>query len=482
MTKCSAPTVPCKFGSLTGGHRRVEQITFSFGDQVKPTLLFDAEHITSDAGLAPFREIDERLGLTDLAASWLDDEREAEMTVHPLRRLVRETVYAQAAGYEDANDHTPLVDDPWFQQIIGRIHEQSVNPKKHDGLASEATLSRLLNGHKLGGRDGFGRAHLEQFARVMGRTQPSVLTLDIDGYDAQVHGWQQLGLFNTHYGHNMFYPLHVSVAEYGFVVGALLREGTAGANTDAVQMLEPILEFLSARFPNTRLRLRADSGFMEPALYRLCERFGVEYAVRLKMNAVLKRLFERHLTPRVKRKRPDAIREGQWIFYHDTTYKAGSWKKSRRILLKRVYDPATGESEQCVIVTNMRKSAQNAWNFYQHRGQCEQRIDELKNHLRGEKFSCPNFHANAFKLHLMVIAYNLFAAARIFLPANHELKRATVATWRVTIIKCGAMLRRTARRLWVHASRYFPHRELLADVSRRFANARLRPTPVWDTG
>ena len=461
---------------------RHEPVSFSFGKDVTTTLVFDAEEITSDAGLVALREIDERLGLIDMAANRIEDLRVPDMVVHPVLRLLREAVYAYAAGYEDANDHTPLRNDPQFKQLIGKINEQSVNPKKQPGLASEATLSRLLGGRKLEGRETIGLVHVEQFAKVVGRRQPDVFTLGIDGYGAETHGMQQLALFNGFYDQPMYYPLHVTIAEYGFVVGVMLRPGSAGAGTDAAKLLAPIIAFLRKRFPKTKLRLRGDSGFADPVLYELCEAQGVEYVFRLKMNAVLKDLFAEQVVPRIYGGRADLTQNGQRIFFHEAEYQAKSWPHARRIVLKLVQGPEADDEAQYVIVTNSRKSMRNSWGWYEHRGQEEQRIDEFKNHLRGEKCSCCNFSDNAFKLHLVAMAHNLFAALRIYLPEGHELKRATVCRLRLTLVKCGAMVRRTARRLWLHASRHYPHKALLVDVCRRVTSSRLHPTPVWDSG
>ena len=461
---------------------RDEQVTFSFGEDVKPTLVFDADHITTDAGLVALRELDERLGLIDLAARRIEDLRVPEMTVHPVPRLLREMVYAYAAGYEDANDHTPLRDDPHFKQIIGKTNEKSVNPKKQSGLASEATLSRLLGGRKLEGRKAFGMAHVDQFMQVLGRKAPQVLTLGIDGYDAETHGMQPQSLFNAYYDQEMYYPLHVSAAEYGWVLGVALRPGDAGPGTGAVGMLKPIMARLRERYPRTRLRLRADSGFVDPKLYDACEEERVEYAIRLRLNSVLKDLFAAHVVDRIYHGQPDRVKDGRWIYYHETTYRAKSWKRARRIILKLVYDPEEGEEKQYVIVTNSRKSARNVWGWYEHRGQEEQRIDEFKNHLRGEKFSCTDFDDNAFKLQLVAMAHNLYAALRICLPEEHELKRATVSRLRLCLVKCGAMVRVTARRCWLHASRHWPYRDLLLDVCRMVTAKRLHPTPVWNSG
>jgi hypothetical protein len=146
---------------------------------VKPTLKFDAAAVTADAGLAPLRELDERLGLTALAATLIDDLRPPEKTVHPPVRLVRETVYAYAAGHEDANDHTPLSADVRFREPVRATGAGGVNPKRHHGLASDPTISRLLGGRKLG-LDGLGSVHMEWFARVVEDAPPAVVTLDID--------------------------------------------------------------------------------------------------------------------------------------------------------------------------------------------------------------------------------------------------------------------------------------------------------------
>jgi len=195
----------------------------------------------------------------------------------------------------------------------------------------------------------------------------------------------------------------------------------------------------------------------------------------------LGRLFDERLASKFEKtlsRAPDL----RCAVYHETTYAAKSWGKKRRIVLKMQNEPAKGRVARYVIVTSSRRGKRRVWKFYEHRGQCEQRIDEMRNHLRADKFSCAEFSPNEVKLHLIAMAHNLFAAARVMLPAEHELKRATVARLRTTLVKCGATLVRTVRRLWLHASRTWPYRDLLADVSRRFACERLAPVPLWDAG
>lgn len=480
MTECSH-----LHGAVKGKRSRHagvdgKSILFSYAVGPKPTLTFDAESVTSDAGLAAMRELDERIDLTLMAARFVDDLRNPDLVVHPVVRLIREAVYAYAAGYEDANDHPMLAGDAYFLSLIGPTNQKSVNPKRHDGLASEASLSRLLNARALN-FDRLSYVHAEAFARVVKKNPPEEITLDIDSYDAETYGGQQLSLFNGYYREEMYHPLVVTVAEYGFVVAGLLRPGNAGPSGDADKLMQQLLSELRRLLPNTRIKLRADSGFVSPPFYRVLEKYGVKYAIRLRLTVTLKKYFE-EVFPDAGDDPERRSEEEGWPLYHRRDYRPKGWHKSRRIIMKIQRDPKWGSLERFVILTNMRGSNRRVWNFYEHRGQCEQRIDELKNHLRAEKFSCCEFAANAVKLHLILMAHNLFAAVRIMLPEKHELKRATVQRLRVALIKCGATVVRTARRLWIHASRSWPNRKFLADIARRFTSGHFYPTPLWHAG
>lgn len=270
----------------------------------------------------------------------------------------------------------------------------------------------------------------------------------------------------------------MTIAEYGFIVGVQLRPGNASAAGGAVELIEPILSALKKHLPRTKVRVRGDAGFADPELYALCERKRVEYAFRRKMTSVSRRWFSDLLDAWVDLAEAD---DGPGEGFEEVWHEVKGWGHSRRHVLKLVYDPATDTTERYVLVTNSNKRDESVWRFYAHRGREEQRIDEFKNQLRGEKFSCCTFHANAFKLHVMALSYNLLAALRIMLPVSHELKRATPARLRSALIKCGAMVRRTVRWTWLHTSRFWPHRRWLADVCRVVLAPRLKPTPVWNS-
>ena len=480
MTKCIA--IRDRIQAPERSRVKEEQIEFNFGSGPKPKIVFDAEHITSDTGLVALRQVDERFGLTAMAAKQIVDGRWQPMVVHPVERLVREAVYGYAAGYEDANDHTPLRNDPVYGKIIGPIHKTSINPKKQEGLASEATLSRLLGRRKLDVGEVFDDTHVDQFVRVMEEAPPRFITLDVDGYDAETYGMQQLTLFNGFYEQQMYYPLHVSVAEYGWICAVRIRPGNASAGEDAVEVLGRIIAKFRAAWPKLRIRVRGDSGFASPKLYEACEAWNVEYVIRMRKNEVLQRLLTR-LAKQRQTDEPDAWEDGRAVVYYEGRYKAKGWGKWRRVIFKMTCDmDRYGEDEVYVLVTNLRKAPKKAWTIYAHRGQEEQRIEEFKNDLRGEKLSCSDMADNGMKLQLQAMAHNLFAAVRIGLPENHELKRATVGRLRLVLVKCGAMVKQTARQMWLHASRHFPYRHHVMEVSQMALAPQWRPTPLWGSG
>jgi hypothetical protein len=463
-----------------GGMVAPEQITLDFPGGKPVILAFNAEDITSDAGLAALAALESRLDLMSAVKLFVEDLRSPDMIVHPLDRLIREAVFAYVAGYGDACDHTPLARDPLMARIVGPTNTATRNPRAHDDLASEATISRLLHARKID-MSMLCFVHVEQFIKALGGHVPAEITLDIDGFDAETYGCQQLALWNGHYEATVYYPLVVTVAEFGFAVGALLRSGNAWSGAEGMELVAPIIEVLRSALPNTRIRVRADSGFGDPALYEALNELDAEYAIRLRMNARLRKLIDETLGERVRRmieRRPDSA----WVVHGEARHHVDSWGCERRVILKVKYDPATGEIDRYVIVTNSRRSKTKVWRFYEKRGLCEQRIDELKNHLSADRFSLSTFESNSVRLHLVTMAHNLFASARMILPERHELKRATVERLRVTLVKCGAAVRTTARRVWLHASRNWPWREVLAGVAERVAHGRLRVTPLWDAG
>jgi hypothetical protein len=439
------------------------QLTFDFLPRQAVVADFDGGLITSDAGLLPLRQLDERLGWTAAVADALHDPRQAGKVGHDLLGLVRQRILALLAGYEDANDHTRLRHDPILQTVAAE------EPKP---LGSQPTLSRFENAVTARQVAEINRLLVRMFLQRMGDTKPARLVLDIDPTDDPCHGQQQLALFNGFYGQHMYLPNLVFERTTGMLLGVRLRRGNADAAHRVVQLLQPIIKALRRKWPDVEILLRADAGFATPVLYRFCEDSGLEYLIGFGASKPLKQATKwalDWLSERFERDSQPVRWRGGF------THQARSWKHPRRILYKvEVNEQGTNRR---FVVTNAKGTPRELWPIYDDRGTAETFIDEFKNGLSMDRLSCKRFVANAFRLVLTAVAYNLMRAFRDML-AGTELETASVETIRSRLIKIGARVRRTVRRVWVHLASSFPLREVLARACR--AILRLHPPPLAD--
>ena len=437
------------------------QLTFDFHRRKAVVADFDGGLISSDTGLLPLRQLDQRLGWTQAVASILADTRQAAKVDHGLLALVRQRLFGLIAGYEDANDHTRLRHDPILQAVADS-----------DGkaLGSQPTLSRFENAATARQVAQLTRLLVKMFIQRMGRKRPKHLVLDIDPTDDPCHGRQQLALFNGFYGQYMYLPNLVFERTTGMLLGVRLRAGNADSASRVVQTLGPIIRTLRQRWPKVKILLRGDAGFATPVLYRFCERQRLEYLIGFAASKPLKERTDwtlRWLTERLERDgRPCKWRGG-------FTHRAGSWEHSRRIIYKvEVNDQGTNRR---FVITNCKGMPRELWPIYDDRGTAETFIDDFKNGLSMDRLSCRRFVANAFRLLLTAAAYNLLRAYRDML-AGTEWEFASIETIRSRLIKIGARVRRTVRRVWVHIAAGFPLREVLARAHRAILG--LHPPPL----
>jgi hypothetical protein len=380
----------------------IPQLAFSFYSHRKIRADFSGGQISTDAGLLTLRHFDQRHRLTADLQDTLMDPRDPERIDHTLLALLRQRLYAICAGYEDANDAHRLRHDPILQLLT--------DVKLGDALASQPTLSRLENA--VTGRDivSLARLGLEWFIRVCGeqvRKRGEIL-LDMDSTDDPTHGHQQLSMFNQYYGEPVYHPLLIFERHTGCLLDVRLRRGNCVSYNRCLGRLRRLLRRLQRAFPGVRIRLRADAGFAWKPLYDLLEEEGVEYAIRIKRNDVVKRLAKP-----VAERAAQAYRKQQCPQVHFTSffYRAGNWRKSRRVVAKAEHNAT--EQEVYFILTNMPGPAPDIYAFYNGRGECENRIAETKNGFHADRLSCHRFLANAFRLALHALAYNLVNLFRL---------------------------------------------------------------------
>lgn len=413
---------------------------------------FTGGRITSDAGGLLLRELDQRYRLTEKAAACLHDPRQDSKVQHDLLTLVRQRLFAIAQGYEDTNDAATLAPDPAFKMMAGRAPESS------DDLASQPTLSRFEN--QVTTKD--LRRLSDWLLELYLKTHPGprkVIVLDMDATDDPTHGKQQLSFFHGYYEEHMYHPLFVFDGRSGFPLAAVLRPGNTHASHGALAVLKRLVKKLKKAYPGALILFRADAGFAVPALYRYLERQEVRYVIGFITN---NRVVEK-AAPLLKKAQAahQATGEKQRLFT-SFSHQAESWTRPRRIIAKVEYTRLG--ANQRFVVTNLSRNPQFVYDdLYVLRGDAENRIKELKLDLKADRLSCHRFLANQFRLLLHTAAYCLFWLLRRHLQGT-VLETAQVNTLRLKLLKIGARIRETSRRIWIHLASGYPYGHLLASA------------------
>jgi hypothetical protein len=397
------------------------------------------------------RAFDQRHGLTRDLAKCLTDFREEERTRHSVLSLFRQRLYQIIAGYEDANDADRLRHDPAFQILA----DQPLGTP----LGSQPTLSRWENSPAPRDLLHLQDALLDWFVKICGeqvRKRGEIL-LDVDSTDDPTHGQQQLSFFNGGYDQYMYHPLLIFERYTGCLLAARLRRGTAASHARIIPLLLRIVPRLQREFPKVRIKLRADAGFALPLLYEFCEFFGISYVIGVFANSRLQgkaQRLERRLARRYRRTgKPQRS-------FSSFRYRAYSWSHQRRVCYKAEHT-AAGTNLR-FLVTNLKGRSASVFSFYNDRGECENRIEEFKNGFAADRLSCHRFRANAFRLLLHSLAYNLVNLFRLQLPSS--LRSAQIETLRIQLFKIGARIRETARCIRIHLASGWPFQDLFLAV------------------
>jgi DDE family transposase len=394
-------------------------------------LEFHGSKVTSDAGLLPFRDLDDALGLTDLAGGVLADTRTGQNSRHTLTAQVRQSVFGRLAGYEDVNDADRLSRDPAMRWIVGgRAVTQSAASASQMGrfetevLVQEANLSALTD---LSGR---------WIDRVHARRPVKGIVLDMDSSVSPTFGKQEGSAYNGHFGCPCYHPLFV-FNQFGDLERCALRPGNVHSAEGWREVLEPVV----ARYRTTLKRryFRADAAFASPEVYEFLEAEDYGYVIRLPANAVLQRRIA-HLLKRPVGRPPHDVRRS----YASFRYQAQSWSHSRRVVAKVEWHPGELYPRVGFLVTNLCRPLERVVAFYNGRGTAEQWIKEGKNAVRWTRLSCRSIKANAVRLQLHALAYNMANFFRTLVLPD-EVERWSLTTLREKVVKIGAKVVAHAR-------------------------------------
>lgn len=426
----------------------------------KPVVVaFDAPSQSSDGGLPLLAALDRKLGLTASLAKQLVDARRSASVEHDLHELVRQRVFSIAHGYADCNDAARIGNDSVFKLACGRSPDASV------GLASQPTLSRFERGQ--GGREivAMGRA-LEGvvIARLARRHRHARrITIDLDGSEDPTHGQQPFAFFNGYYDSWCYVPL------FGFLsiddlpeqhlFFARLRPGTGPEGHCVRALLRRVVPLLRQRFSKAEIVVRLDAGFASSELFALLDELEVGYAVAMAKNTRLAEQAATHM-----RAARSLVEQGGGTatLFDDCLYRANTWSRKRRVIFKAEVVTLAGREPRDnlrFVVTNMRGSAESVWKNYIRRGDVENRIKELKLDLQIDRTSSTSFLANQVRVLLTAAAFVLFQELRVALGAS-ELGRAMVATLRLKLLKLGATVKESLRRIVITLPTSCPWKDL----------------------
>jgi hypothetical protein len=423
------------------------------------------ERITSDAGVLLVREADERLGLVESLAGRLHDKRDPTKIRYKISELLRERLYALVLNYSVADDLDRLAHDPAFRiSVWDRSGERTVEER----LGSQPTQTRLLDILKdkrnLERLRGALADWTERHCRATSRSQGMMrATVDVDGLPIRTYGSQEGSAFNGYYDEKIYYPLVASLASEGDYdskrlgdgfIHALLRKGNAAPAQGALRFIRTAHRRCSrwARVVDFRL----DAGFTIGSVMDGLSDDGIRFVGRLRLNAVLQRLAEPHVTRRVGR--PPS--EGYEYTVELGTHQPESWRHPQRLVLCVVDkpDPKTGQLEifprYFILVTNWKEeelTADGLLAHYRRRGTFEDRLGELAGAI-SPRLSSPSFEENEAILLLSLLAFNLGNTLRgeieAVAPAGWDLERL-----QTTVLKAGARIVKSGRRLFVDVAR-----------------------------
>lgn len=456
--------------------------------------LFDGGAITSDAGALLLREVEAKLGIIGRFADCFTDHRDPQRIEHTVGQLIAQRVYGLALGYEDLNDHDQLRHDPLMAVLVGK-HDPSGEDRLRErdrgkALAGKSTLNRLeLSPPRANGNSRYKKitANLAQMESLLTdffieaqQTPPKQIILDFDATNDPIHGDQLGRFFQGYYKEYCYLPLYVFCGEH--LLCAQLRPANQDGAAGSVLKLAGLVERIRREWPDVQIIVRADSGFCRENLMRWCEEHGVDYILGLAKNSRLG--WEIELEMELAKAESEATGKSARRFKDFTYQTRKSWSRERRVVGKAEH-LAKGSNPR-FVVTSLSKKQYAARSLYETlycaRGEMENRIKEQQLMLFADRTSANDMRANQIRLYFSSIAYVLLSALRRIGLADTSLERAQCSTIRLKLLKIGALVRVTVRKVWISFSQSYPYRdqflEVLANIRRAAPAVRGSPSDV----
>jgi len=444
---------------------------------------FGGGTITSDAGALLLDQTEEALGLLHRSAACFTDHRDGDLIEHSVGDLIRQRVFALALGYEDLNDHDELSRDPLLAAVVGKAEPTGQRRRcrrdRDRPLAGKSTLNRLeLTEANAGASHRYKKIVLdfaalrsllvEVFLEAYARP-PEQIVLDLDATDDPLHGRQEARFFHGYYGHYCYLPLYAFCGDH--LLAAELRPSNIDASAGTVELLERIVPQIRRHWPQIRIILRADSGFAREPIMAFCEAHDVDYVLGLARNSRLTAEIAEEL----------ATAEAEWERtaqaarrFKDFRYRTrDSWTRERRVVGKAEH--LDKGSNPRFVVTSLASAVYDARALYEDlycgRGEMENRIKEQQMCLFADRTSTRWLRSNQIRLWLSSLGYVLLSGLRRLGLSGTPMARSRCDTIRLRLLKIGASVRVSVRRVWVSLAGGYPLQELFHRICRRLQAA-----------
>ena len=440
------------------------QSSFEFATHYQREVVarFDGGTMTSDGGALLLRETDRRLNLLSRFAQCFLDGRNPKFVKHSLAEMVSQRVYGLALGYEDLNDHEQLRHDPLMAVLAGKreVGEES--------LAGKSTLNRLELGPKEKNRYRKIRCQQEAIDELLTtiflesqEVAPERIVLDLDATDLPLHGHQEERFFHGYYDSYCYLPLYIFSGDH--LLCARLRSASEDGAAGSVAEVERIVKQIRKKWCGVQIIVRADSGFCRDDLMDWCERNQVDYVLGVARNARL----ERRIGKALKKARGRFAVTGEAArtfveFYYRTR---DSWSRRRRVVAKAEW-LEKGANPRFVVTT----LGPREWHapalyeqLYCERGEAENRIKEQLSLFAG-RVSAESMKANQLRVDFAGMAYVLMTGLRRLGLQGTKMARAQATTIRLRLLKIGARIRITARKVWLSMASSYPSPALYGQV------------------
>jgi len=461
------------------------QLSFGFGNLGRRQIVarFDGGHISSFGGVGLLMLAEQITGVARQAAKCFRDYRDPELIEHSVQQLLTQRIFAMVLGYEDLNDHDALRRDPLLAMAAGKADPLGADRRRAadrgKALAGKSTLNRLeltaIGARKsarykkiVADRAAIERLLVDLFLQDHERrgAAPKQIVLDMDATDVTLHGDQPGRYFHGYYDDYCYLPLYIFCGQH--ILCAKLRPSNIDASRGALGHVQRIVQQIRERWPRTRIILRADSGFCREQLMVWCEKEGVDYVFGLAKNQRLIRAIGKalHEVSQQYQRTGEAARQFAELDYRTRK----SWSRSRRVVAKAEHLPGD-KSNPRFVVSSLPSEQIAAAELYEDqycpRGEAENRIKEQQLQLFADRLSTTAFRANQLRLWLSALAYTLARNLIRLALGGCAWARIQTQTLRDRLLKIGARVRLTARKVWLHLSSGFPDQAIFAHAYDR---------------